>query len=46
MFENFRTEEIDTGEARIFIRRAGSGPGLLLLHGFPEMHLMWRDVAQ
>ncbi|WP_292340657.1 alpha/beta hydrolase [Mesorhizobium sp.] len=45
MFENFRTEEIDTGEGRISIRRAGSGPGLLLLHGFPEMHLMWRDVA-
>ena len=23
----------------------GSGPPLLLLHGYPENHLMWRDVA-
>ncbi|WFP74800.1 alpha/beta hydrolase [Mesorhizobium sp. WSM4906] len=45
MFEGFEVAEVDTGEARIFIRRAGSGPGLLLLHGFPETHLMWRDVA-
>ncbi|MDG4882975.1 alpha/beta hydrolase [Mesorhizobium sp. WSM4884] len=45
MFEGFEIAEIDTGAARIFIRRAGSGPGLLLLHGFPETHLMWRDVA-
>ncbi|UCI06314.1 alpha/beta fold hydrolase [Mesorhizobium sp. B1-1-8] len=45
MFEGFESAEIDAGEARIFIRRAGDGPGLLLLHGFPETHLMWRDVA-
>jgi haloacetate dehalogenase len=24
---------------------AGSGPPLLLLHGYPENHLMWRHVA-
>ena len=23
----------------------GSGPPLLLLHGFPQTHAMWRDVA-
>ncbi|MDX8526345.1 alpha/beta hydrolase [Mesorhizobium sp. MSK_1335] len=45
MFDDFDSREIDTGEARIFARRAGSGPGLLLLHGFPETHVMWRDVA-
>ncbi|KUM26916.1 alpha/beta hydrolase [Mesorhizobium loti] len=45
MFDDFESAEIETGEARIFIRRAGSGPALLLLHGFPETHLMWRDVA-
>jgi pimeloyl-ACP methyl ester carboxylesterase len=28
--------EIDTGEARIFARRFGSGPPLLLLHGSPR----------
>ncbi|MBZ9841214.1 alpha/beta fold hydrolase [Mesorhizobium sp. CA5] len=45
MFADFDTLEVDTGEARIFARRGGSGPGLLLLHGFPETHAMWRDVA-
>ncbi len=24
---------------------AGSGPPLLLVHGYPENHLMWRRVA-
>jgi haloacetate dehalogenase len=41
----FETAEIDTGESTIFLRRSGSGAPLLLLHGFPETHLMWRDVA-
>lgn len=45
MFEGFDKGEVDTGEAQIFFRRAGSGPALLLLHGFPQTHLMWRDVA-
>jgi haloacetate dehalogenase len=30
----------------IFVQRWGSGPPVLLLHGFPETHLMWRDVAR
>src|SRR5262249_12799974 len=29
----------------IFLRRFGSGPAVLLLHGFPQTHLMWRAVA-
>ena len=45
MFRDFQTIEIDTGEAVLFTRRAGNGPALLLLHGFPQTHLMWRDVA-
>ena len=45
MFEGFKTDLIETGETSIFVRRSGSGPPLLLLHGFPETHLMWRDVA-
>ena len=43
--EDFRAQYVDTEEARIFVRRGGSGPPLLLLHGFPQTHLMWRDVA-
>ena len=45
MMEGFRATEIETGETRIFLRTAGAGPPVLLLHGFPETHLMWRGVA-
>lgn len=44
-WNDFKTLEIDAGETTLFLRRAGSGPPLLLLHGFPETHLMWRFVA-
>jgi haloacetate dehalogenase len=36
---------VDTGEAVISVTRGGTGPGVLLLHGFPQTHLMWRDIA-
>src|SRR6478609_4515038 len=42
---DFRIQTIDTGETTIFACSAGSGPPLLLLHGFPQTHLMWRDIA-
>lgn len=45
MFDAFESAEVESGEATIFVRRGGSGPPLLLLHGFPQTHLMWRDVA-
>ena len=45
MFDDFETKTIGTGETGIFVRTAGSGPPVLLLHGFPETHLMWRNVA-
>jgi haloacetate dehalogenase len=37
--------EISTRDTTIFVRSQGSGPPLLLLHGFPETHLMWREIA-
>ena len=45
MMEDFTTAEIQTGETTIFVRSCGSGPPVLLLHGFPQTHLMWRGVA-
>jgi haloacetate dehalogenase len=45
MFEGFSQNTIDTDEARIYLRVGGTGPPLLLLHGFPQTHLMWRDIA-
>ncbi len=45
MLEDFEAAEVQTGETSIFVRRAGSGPPILLLHGFPQTHVMWRAVA-
>ena len=45
MLEEFTATEIHTGETSIFLRWGGSGPPILLLHGFPQTHLMWRSVA-
>jgi haloacetate dehalogenase len=44
-FQDFDTIDADVGETHIFLRRSGSGPAVLLLHGFPQTHLMWRRVA-
>ena len=43
--DGFKSTVIETGETSIFLRSGGAGPPLLLLHGFPETHLMWRGVA-
>lgn len=44
-FEGFQLSQIDVGEASLRVRHGGSGPALLLLHGFPETHMMWAKVA-
>src|SRR4051812_41979789 len=45
LFEGFKTMDVDTPRGRVHVRVAGSGPPLLLLHGYPETHLMWHAVA-
>ena len=45
MFETFSSERIDGDGATLFVRRAGRGRPVLLLHGFPQTHIMWRAVA-
>ena len=44
-FAEFESLQLDVGPVQIHVRTAGSGPPLLLLHGYPESSLMWRDVA-
>ena len=45
LFPGFASHWIDTEAGRIFARSMGSGPPLLLLHGFPQTHVMWHKVA-
>jgi haloacetate dehalogenase len=45
MMDDFDAVELETGETTIFVRRSGAGSPVLLLHGFPQTHLMWRQVA-
>ena len=45
MFDGFETRLVNLESTTIFAKIGGSGPPLLLLHGFPETHLMWRDIA-
>jgi len=45
LFEGFATHDIETPRGRVHARVGGSGPPLLLLHGFPQTHLMWHAVA-
>lgn len=45
LFESFRVADVPTPRGRVHARIGGSGPPLLLLHGFPETHLMWHAVA-
>lgn len=44
-FGHLQSVVVDTDEASIFARLGGSGPPVLLLHGFPETHLMWHKVV-
>jgi haloacetate dehalogenase len=45
MFDHFSSLHVDTGEVVIHLRKGGQGSALLLLHGFPQTHVMWRSVA-
>src|SRR5689334_5285015 len=45
LLPEFYNREIDTGEVTIHARIAGSGPPLLLLHGYPQTHVCWHKVA-
>lgn len=44
-FDGFEEFDIAAAGTTIHGRRGGSGPPVLLLHGIPETHLMWREVA-
>jgi haloacetate dehalogenase len=45
LYPAFASHWIDTSVGKIFARSGGSGPPLLLLHGYPETNVMWHRVA-
>jgi haloacetate dehalogenase len=45
LFPGFLTEDVATTGATIRTLRAGSGPPLLLLHGYPQTHAIWHKIA-
>jgi haloacetate dehalogenase len=45
MFDGFETRRIETSGAEIHLRVGGEGPPLLLIHGYPQSHVIWHHVA-
>ena len=45
MFEGFKRTRIETTGVEINLVHGGSGPAVLLLHGYPQTHVMWHKVA-
>jgi haloacetate dehalogenase len=45
LFPGFRVLDVDSGGGRVHAIAGGSGPPLLLLHGYPQTHAIWHKVA-
>ncbi|PLT33192.1 alpha/beta fold hydrolase [Bacillus sp. V5-8f] len=46
MFTGFEEFDINVNGVNIHGVKGGKGPGLLLLHGFPQTHVIWKLVAE
>jgi len=45
MFPGFEQDRIELAEAELNLEVGGSGPPVLLLHGFPQTHVAWHEIA-
>ncbi|QOZ67305.1 alpha/beta fold hydrolase [Bradyrhizobium arachidis] len=45
MLDGFQRYDVQTEDATIVSFIGGSGPPLLLLHGYPQTHIAWRHIA-
>lgn len=41
----FNQEFVPVGDISLSVHRGGSGPALILLHGYPQNHMCWEKVA-
>jgi haloacetate dehalogenase len=46
LFPDFEIKDLRTAGATIHCLRKGSGPPLLLLHGYPQTHVIWHKIAK
>jgi haloacetate dehalogenase len=46
MFSGFAIHDVDVAGVRIHARVGGTGSPVLLLHGYPQTHVMWGPVAE
>ena len=45
MFDGFDEGRLTLDHSEVYYRKGGSGPPVLLLHGFPQTHAAWHRVA-
>ncbi len=45
MLKGFQKKYVKVKKGKVFCRIKGKGPALLLLHGYPQTHLMWHKTA-
>jgi len=45
LFPGFQARDIQTSGATIHTLAGGSGPPLLLIHGYPQTHVEWHKIA-
>lgn len=45
LFPGFETKNVEANNVSLFCRIGGSGPPLLLLHGYPQSHVIWHEIA-